>query len=143
MVKPTLEQEVEYLKRRLAESEREADAAWVLIYSAGRIIEDKSKGTPHQRYSKALYELGLIGEKHGEGRGSIRYQTIADRYHHLRTGGYEGQRNGPPKKIEPHTHDEAVSTIFTEFDIDWAALQRAWRRHGIKVSIKSEVFPKS
>lgn len=144
--------ETKQLKIALSHSENEADEAWKRISSAAAILRKRSVkgtseyklyGTAHKRHSAALYELGLIGEAHGEGRGGIYYQTIADRYFSLRAGGYEGQRNGPPKKIEPHTHSEAVSTIFTEFNIDWVSLQRAWCRHGIQVSIKAEVFPKS
>ncbi len=143
--------EAKHLRIALDASKKEADVAWAAISSASKILRKRGKkgtlnyalyGTAHKRHSAALYALGLIGEKHGEGRGGIHYQMIADRYHLLREGGYEGQWNGPPKKIEPLTHDEAVSAIHTEFDIDWASLQRAWRRHGIKVSTTAEVFPR-
>lgn len=144
--------EAESLQIALEASKKETHEAWAAIGGAFKILKKRGRkgtadyalyGTAHKRHSAALYELGLIGEKHGEGRGCTYYQMIADRYHLLREGGYEGQRNGPPKKLEPHTHDEAVGAIHTEFDIDWAALQRAWRRHGIKVSTNAEIFPRN
>ena len=152
--------EVEHLRIALDASTKEADEVWKAISIAREHLQDRFEkgtadylryGTAHKRYSAALYELGLIGEKHGEGRGRVHYKSIADRYYLLRTGGYKANWNGPPEKIEPHTHGEAVKVILKEFSIEespkggspWESLQRRWRWHGIKVLTKAEVFPRN
>lgn len=144
--------EVKQLRRRLADSKKEADIAWNLIGSAGRIIRGK-KGTAHVRYSAALYELGLIGEKHGQDRSDPKYQEAAERYYFLRTGGYEFHK-GELINFDPCGHDDSVATVMDEFNVeDWGSLERAWRRidrrealagskrDKIQPSYDAEVFP--
>lgn len=132
--------EVKQLRRRLADSEKEADIAWNLIGGAGRIIQ-KKEGTAHKRYSGALYELGLIGEKSGQDRSDSKHKDAADRYFFLRTGGYEFHK-GELINFDPCGHDDSVATVMDEFNVeDWGSLERTWRRKGIQVSYDAEVFP--
>lgn len=132
--------EVKQLRRRLADSKKEADIAWNLIGSAGRIIQ-KKEGTAHKRYSDALYELGLIGEKHGQDRSDSKHQEAADRYYSLRTGGHK-RHNGESIHVDARNHDDSVTAVMNEFNVrDWESLERTWRRKGIQVSYDAEVFP--
>lgn len=132
--------EAQQLRRRLDESEKEANAAWKLIGSAGRIIRNKV-GTAHKRHSDALYELGLIGEKHGQDRNDSKHQDAADRYFFLRTGGHEWHK-GELIHVKPRSHDDSVNAVMDEFNVnDWESLERTWRNKGIQVSYNAEVFP--
>lgn len=116
-------------KRSLANSEQEADTAFGLWTSAKRILSDPQFGkTRARRYSRALYELGLVAEKNGEGRIDPTPRRAAELYFLLRTGGHTHE-NGCLVEVDPCSHDDAVQAVMSRLDIsDWDSLERAWRR---------------
>lgn len=140
------------LNERLSRSEKEADEAWARLESARRLLKKRpAKGTPeyklygtaHKRHSAALYELGLIGEAHGDERDDQKHNDAAERYYILRTGGHTHQ-DGVLVKIDPHGHDAAVDIVMEEFALnDWASLERSCRKKGISLLYEAEVFPVS
>lgn len=99
-------------------------------------------GAANQRYAAALRVDGLLAGEHGEGRTGRNWQAIADRYFGLRTGCHRHDADGVLRKIEPHSHADAVELIEDEQGISWESIERQWRRHAIAVSYSAEVFPK-
>ncbi len=132
-------EEARITRQALEHAKASADSCWERVDSAARIM--RSRSISHdKRLSKAAFELGLVGENAGEGSSRVDHKMIADHYYTLRTRGMWPAAEGD-QRLEPHSHDDAVTIVETAHKIGWDSLRRAWRRKGIEVSINAEIFP--
>lgn len=131
------------LDRLLANSTREADEAWLRIDDAHRIMSSKANGSTGERQSKALKRIGLGRQPRNKGGVKPLYRQAADLYFNIRSGGLGGlvTIDGVLQQIGPHSHDEAVAIVEKLARISWSDLNRAWKRHGIQVRTRAQVFP--
>lgn len=109
------------------------------LFRSARKIMNGRRLSHDKRQRKALFELGLIGEKGGAGAARVNHRRIADHYFALRRGDPKVRWEG--EVLTPHSHNEAVQVIFDRHGIDWDALLRSCRNKGIKVRTEAEVFP--
>jgi hypothetical protein len=127
------------LQDALARERSELDGLWETWKQARDVDMKRPTETHHQRAHAALFRLGLVGKRGGEGKTKRDNRLIVMTYNTLRVGGHVFNGDGILERVETHDRAAAVAKIEEWYSISWDSFTRDCRRKRIHIPDDEEI----